>query len=72
MSDKSKFPSRKKKVIKKSDGSWDLSDLYRNTGKNPFDIEYIKYYNPMEGRNQIIFLYTDKVTGKVCKYRILA
>ena len=36
----------KKKVRKKSDGSWDLSDLYRS-GKNPFDIEWIKCYNPI-------------------------
>ena len=60
----------KKKVRKKSDGSWDLSDLYRS-GKNPFDIEWIKCYNPMEGRDQILFLYIDKSTKKIVKYRLL-
>ena len=61
---------RKKKPTKRSDGSWDTSDLYR-TSKNPFDIEWIKYFNSMEGRDQIMFLYLDKETGRVCKYRIL-
>ena len=60
----------KKKVHKKPDGSWDLSDLYRS-GKNPFNIEWIKYYNQAEGRDQIIFLYTDKKTGEIIKHRIL-
>jgi len=56
--------------IKKRDGSWDLSDLYKS-GKTPFDIEWVKYFNPAEGRDQIMFLYTDKETHKICKYRIL-
>ena len=60
----------KKKPHKKSDGSWDLSDLYRS-GKNPFDIEWIKYYNPVEGRDQILFLYSDKETKTIVKHRIL-
>jgi hypothetical protein len=60
----------KKKVHKKKDGSWDTSDLYR-AGENPFDIEWIKYYNPMEGRDQILFLYIDKETKETVKYRIL-
>ena len=55
----------KKKPIKKKDGSWDTSDLYRNTSRNPFNIEWIKYFNPMEGRDQIMFLYSDKVTKKI-------
>ena len=61
----------KKKPIKKKDGSWDTSDLYRNTSKNPFDIEWIKYFNPMEGRDQIMFLYSDKETKRIVKHRIL-
>jgi hypothetical protein len=65
-----KKPRVKKKPIKKKDGSWDLSDLYRS-GKNPFNIEWLKYFNPMEGRDQILFLYIDKKTKKICKHRIL-
>jgi len=67
---KSKKNKTKKKVHKKPDGSWDLSDLYRS-GKNPFDIEWIKYFNPMEGRDQIVFLYSSKETKKIVKHRIL-
>ena len=71
MSYKSTHPNRKKKIVKKTDGSWDTSDLYRNTSRHPFDIEYIKYYNPVEGRDQIMFLYSDKKTKKIIKHRIL-
>ena len=60
----------KKKPIKKKDGSWDTSDLYRS-GRNPFNIEWVKYYNPVEGRDQIMFLYSDKETKKIIKHRIL-
>jgi hypothetical protein len=60
----------KRKLTKHVDGSWDTSDLYR-AGKNPFDMEWIKYYNPVEGRDQILFLYLDKETGRICKHRIL-
>jgi len=60
----------KKKPHKKSDGSWDTSDLYKSGG-NPFDIEWVKYYNPVEGRDQILFLYSDKETKSIIKYRIL-
>ena len=61
----------KKKLVKKSDGSWDTGDLYRNTNTYPFEIEWQKHYNPMEGRDQILFLYKDRKTKKICKYRIL-
>ena len=61
----------KKKPIKKEDGSWDLSDLYRNSDRYPFEIEWVKYYNPMEGRDQVMFLYKDKKTKKIIKHRIL-
>ena len=60
----------KKKPTKKKDGSWDTSDLYRG-GKNPFNIEWVKYFNPVEGRDQIIFLYSDKETKRIIKHRIL-
>ena len=60
----------KKKLSKKQDGSWDTTDLYRS-GKNPFKIEWKKYYNPAEGRDQILFLYSDKKTQKIIKHRIL-
>ena len=61
----------KKKPTKKKDGSWDLSDLYRNSDRYPFDIEWLKYYNAMEGRDQILFVYKDKETKRIIKYRIL-
>jgi hypothetical protein len=60
----------KKKLEKNTRGEWDTSDLYRS-GKSPFNIEWVKYFNPMEGRDQILFLYKDKQTEKICKYRIL-
>ena len=60
-----------KKVHVRDDGSWDTTDLYKNTGKDPFKIEWIKYFNPMEGRDQIMFLYSDKNTVRIIKYRIL-
>tara|TARA_Y100000310_G_scaffold291084_1_gene318763 strand:+ start:440 stop:664 length:225 start_codon:yes stop_codon:yes gene_type:complete len=61
----------KKKPKKRNDGSWDTSDLYRNTSRHPFKIEWVKYYNQAEGRDQIIFLYSDKNTKKIIKHRIL-
>tara|TARA_B100000959_G_C14552420_1_gene448216 strand:- start:60 stop:272 length:213 start_codon:yes stop_codon:yes gene_type:complete len=61
----------KKKPIKKDDGSWDLSDLYRNSDRYPFLIEWQKYYNTAEGRDQIIFFYKDRKSKKIVKYRIL-
>jgi hypothetical protein len=67
---KQKKEKPKKKPIKKEDGSWDTSDLYRS-GRNPFNVEWIKYFNPMEGRDQIMFLYSDKKTKKIIKHRIL-
>jgi len=59
----------KKKIHKTSDPNYDVHTY--GQGKNPFDIEWIKYYNSTEGRDQIIFLYTDKKTKEICKYRIL-
>ena len=60
----------KKKPVKKEDGTWDTGDLYR-CRYNPFDIDWVKYYNGREGRDQIIFLYSDKKTKKIVKHRIL-
>jgi hypothetical protein len=37
----------------------------------PFRSEYIKFYNPREGRDQVMFIYTDALTGEIVKYRIL-
>ena len=67
---KTKKPKAKKRIHKGVDGCWDTSDLYRS-GKNPFDIEWVKYFNSVEGRDQILFLYSDKETHKICKWRIL-
>ena len=56
---------------------WKTKDPTYNThtygnDKNPFNIEWVKYYNPVEGRDQIIFLYSDKRTKKIIKHRILS
>ena len=44
----------KKKLHKTADPNYDVRTY--GQGKNPFDIEWIKYYNSAEGRDQIIFL----------------
>lgn len=44
---------------------------YSGFAKNPFNVEWTKYFNPMEGRDQIIFLYTDKRTKAIVKHRIM-
>ena len=59
----------KKKIHKTSDPNYNTHTY--GQGKNPFDIEWIKYFNPFEGRDQIIFIYTDKKTKRIYKYRIL-
>ena len=59
----------KKKTHKTSDPNYEVHTY--GQGKNPFDIEWIKYFNASEGRDQVIFLYTDKKTKKICKYRVL-
>ena len=60
----------KKKKWKTKDPSWN-AHTYGNQRKAPFDLEWVKYYNPMEGRDQIMFLYKEPTTKKICKYRIL-
>ena len=62
--------STKRKIHKTSDPSWDVH-TYSGYTKSPFNIEYVKYFNPMEGRDQIMFLYSDKETKKIIKHRIL-
>ena len=60
----------KKKKWKTKDPSWN-AHTYGNQRKAPFDLEWVKYYNPMEGRDQIMFLYKEPTTKKIRKYRIL-
>ena len=59
---------RKRKLSKKKDGSWDTADLYKS-GKNPFDIEVLTYFNSLEGKDIIIYLYKDKETGEIRKWK---
>lgn len=68
---KAKKPAKvKKKPIKKSNGEWVTREpIYHRS--NPFKIEWLKFYNKAEGRDQIIFLYLDRRTGVPCKFRML-
>lgn len=66
---KNKKRNRKKKICRHLDGC-NTSDLYRGQ-KYPFDIDYIRHTNERTGGTQIIFLYLDKRTKKILKYRIL-
>tara|TARA_Y100000310_G_scaffold146412_1_gene145723 strand:+ start:856 stop:1059 length:204 start_codon:yes stop_codon:yes gene_type:complete len=59
----------RKKRWKTKDPTWETQTY--GSGKTPFEIEWLKYYNPVEGRDQILFLYKDKKTKGICKYRIL-
>ena len=71
------FISGMKTKEKPKKKKWETKDptyqthTYGNEGKCPFKIEWTKYFNPMEGRDQIMFLYTEPRTKKICKYRIL-
>ena len=60
----------KKKKWKTQDPTWE-THTYGNERKSPFDLEWLKYYNAMEGRDQIMILYKEPRTKKICKYRIL-
>lgn len=62
--------SSKKKSHKTLDPTWDAV-TYGNSEKIPFNIEWFKYFNKVEGRDQILFIYTDKQSGKIVKHRIL-
>ena len=57
------------RLHKTSDPYYDVHTY--GQGKSPFNVEWLKYYNPIEGRDQVIFLYKSKDTGEICKYRIL-
>ena len=60
----------KRKRHKTSDPHYDTY-TYSGHSKKAFDIEWIKYYNPVEGRDQILFLYKSKDDGRIVKYRTL-
>jgi len=66
---KKKKANFKRKIHKTPDPTYNVHTY--GQGKIPFDVEWVKYHNPMEGRDQIIFLYTDKRTKKICKHRVL-
>ena len=59
----------KKKSHKTADPTWDA--VTYGSSKKPFNIEYRKYYNPVQGRDQILFLDSCKETKRVVKYRFL-
>ena len=59
----------KLKKHKTSDPHYDVHTY--GQGESPFDIEWIKYHNKVEGRDQIVFLYKDKESGEIVKHRIL-
>ena len=61
----------KKRTHKTSDPTWDTHTYGNDNSSFPFNIEYLKYYNPVEGRDQIMFLYTGKDDERIYKYRIL-
>ena len=64
-----KRTTTKKKIHKTNDPHY---HVHTYSGfKNPFEIEIVKYYNQVEGRNQVIFLYKDKDDGKIVKYRVM-
>ena len=59
----------KKKMHKTSDPHYKVQTY--GQGKNPFNVEWVKYYNSVEGRDQIIFLYKNKENDDIVKYSIL-
>ena len=61
----------KTKMHKTSDPTWDTHTYGGTPSKKVFDVEWLKYYNQVEGRDQILFLYTSKDTGEIVKYRFL-
>ena len=63
----------RKKIKKKSHKTSDpfyTTETY-GQGKCPFNMEYHKFFNPVEGRDQILFLYKDKRSDSIVKYRFL-
>ena len=65
-----KTKTTKRRMHKTSDPTWE-AQTYGNSSKSPFNIEWVKYYNKQEGRDQVMFLYTERQTGKIVKYRVL-
>ena len=62
----------KRKIHRTKDPTWSTRTYSGlSASRNPFNIEWVKYYNPVEGRNQIMFIYSCKATGKIVKHRIL-
>ena len=61
---------KKKKAKKKLNRYW-TNEKGESGGRNPFpfliEIEWI--YNPMEGKEHCLFLYLDKRTKKIHKWR---
>ena len=57
----------KKKIHKTSDPTYNVHTY--GQGKNPFDIERIRYYNEREGSYITIYLYKNKETGEIVKWR---
>ena len=49
---------------------WDTHELYQ-CSYDSFNVEWTKYYNQAEGRDQIMFVYKDEETNKIIKYRTL-
>ena len=60
----------KKKKWKTKDPTWD-THTYGTKERWPFESEWIKYYNPMEGKDLILIVYKDRKSKKICKHRIL-
>lgn len=58
----------KKKAHKTSDPNYDVHTY--GQGKNPFDIEMIPYYNEREGCSIMIYIYKEKETGEIVKWKV--
>ena len=59
----------KRKTHKTTDPTWSTHTY--GSDKMLFNIEWLKYFNPVEGRDQILFIYTDKKTKEIVKHRVL-
>jgi hypothetical protein len=61
---------KKQKAKRRVTRTRELNQALKASGKSyPFDIEWIKHYNPMEGKDQIIFIYKNKKNKKIAKWR---
>ena len=59
----------KRKIHRTNDPTWSTHTY--GSSETPYNVEWVKYYNPAEGKEQIIFLYSSKDTKKIEKYRVL-